>query len=351
MELPPTPSTRLHHPLWPQLKSSPSPAECALNLRTVLPLQQFDARTSLAEWWHRDGELPLSLLPIAASVGSPCLLECTNHPLHWLLLLHDGQATVKQNGHSHALTAGDGVILPGQPWTFLGQTSSITTIGFDPLLVLHAARSMAPPHWSPPSPGRSPLRDLFPLPIQTDGQCAVLVRAICLELPAIHQMTQLESTCLDGFRLHETLYRIIAAIVFAELRDGQTRRDSEPSVADKRLDRLLDYITLHLAEPLPLSVLEVQSHYSRRALHYAFQERFGCSPMQWIRQQRMELARQRLEHPNPGDTVASVAADCGYRSQSRFRIDFERAYGCKPSSVLRGTPIDDSSNNTNSLAP
>lgn len=351
MEFSPPPSTRLQHPLWPELKPSPTPEDCARNLRKVLPLHQFDALTSLSEWWHHDGELPLSQLPIAASVGSPFLLECTDHPLHWLLLLHDGHATVKQNGHSHALEAGDGVILPGQPWTFLGQTSSTTTIGFDPLQVLNAARSMAPSKWAPPSPVHSPLRDLLPLPTRTDTHCAVLVSAICLELPAIHQMAQLGQSFLDGFRLHELLYRIIAAIIFSELRDGQPANPPDPSPADRRLDHLLDYITLHLAEPLPLKVLEVESHYSRRALHYAFQERFGCSPMQWIRQQRMELARHRLQNPNPGDTVAMVAAACGYRSQSRFRIDFERTYGCKPSAVLRGTMIDGGSNITTSQAP
>jgi AraC-like DNA-binding protein len=61
--------------------------------------------------------------------------------------------------------------------------------------------------------------------------------------------------------------------------------------------------------------------------------------MQWIRQQRMQVALQRLQNPHPRDSVAAVALSCGYRSQSRFRIDFERTFGCKPSAVLRGEQV------------
>ena len=341
----------LNHPLRHQLKASNNPGVCAQNLRRVLPLRHLDALTPPSEWWHHDGELPLSHLPIAASVGSPYLLECDEHPLHRLVLVHDGHLTVNQDDHSHALAAGDGVILPGHPFTLNGQNSSSTTIGFDPLLLLTAARNMAPAQWTPPAPVHSPLRSLLPLPTRSDEHCAALVRTISLELPAIHQIAQLGPSYLEAFLLHEQIHRLIAALVFPELRNGHSVRDSEPASGDRRLDRLLDYITLHLAESLPLSVLEAQSHYSRRSLHYAFQERFGCSPMQWIRQQRMQVALQRLQNPAPGDTVASVAVGCGYRSQSRFRIDFERTYGWKPSAVLRGAVVASGSSTISSLAP
>jgi len=351
MESSSPPSSSLNHPLWSQLKYAHNPDVCAQNLRKVLPLRQLDALTPSSEWWHHDGELPMAQLPIAANIGSPYLLECNDHPLHRLLLVHDGQVTVKQNGESHTLEAGDGAILSGQPWSLQSENSSTTTIGFDPLLLLTAARNMAPAQWAPPSPVHSPLRGLLPLPTRSDGRCAALVGAITLELPAIHHMALLGETFCESFLLHEQLYRIIAGLVFADLRNGHSVGDKEATLSDRRLDRLLDYITLHLAEPLPLCVLEAESHYSRRSLHYAFQERFGCSPMQWIRQQRMQLALQRLQHPTPGDSVTSVATLCGYRSQSRFRIDFERTYGWKPSAVLRGAVVPNGSSSTSSLAP
>ncbi len=330
------PSSALNHPLFQRLDPSANPGRCARTLGNALPLRHLHALTPASEWWHRDGDLALSGLRFAASVGSPFLMECDGHPLHWLTLVHDGHVTIKQGKHTHALGPGDGVIIPGQPWSLLGQHSSTTSIGFDPMLVMTAARALAPAHWIPPPPSETPLRRLLPLPSQEDATCAALVKAIGLTLPSIHLLAQLGEGCLDGFLVQPQMYRFLAALVFAELRVKHPVDDTSPDSGDRRLDRVLDYITLHLDKPLPLSVLEAQSNYSRRSLHYAFQQRFRCSPLQWIRQQRMELAIHRFQHPQHGDSVATVAKACGYRSLSRFRIDFERTYGVKPSAVLRG---------------
>ena len=46
--------------------------------------------------------------------------------------------------------------------------------------------------------------------------------------------------------------------------------------------------------PISLSQLEERSGYSRRHIQLSFQQRFGCWPIQWIRQQRLEQAHQSL---------------------------------------------------------
>jgi AraC-like DNA-binding protein len=348
---PSLPPSALSHPLLTRLDPSADPGVCAQTLGKALPLRQLAALTPSARWWHRDGCLCLSRLRVAASVGSPVQWDCNGDALHWLTLVHDGHATVKQGTQILPLGSGEGVILPGQPWTLQGQESSITSIGFDPLLVIAAARAMAPLQWLPPPPSETPLRRVVPLPTQTDTTCASLVRALELTLPTAHQLAQLGDGCLDRFLVVSQIYRLIAAIVFAELLSNPPPEEDSSDNGDRRLDRVLDYITLHLHEPLPLSVLEAQSNYSRRSLHYAFQKRFGCSPMHWIRQQRMELALDRLRHPQPGDSVAAVASELGYRSPSRFRIDFERTYGCKPSAVMRGVDPRIDSSGANAMDP
>jgi len=81
--------------------------------------------------------------------------------------------------------------------------------------------------------------------------------------------------------------------------------------------------------------LERLSSYSRRGLHYAFQERFGCSPMRWVRQERLSCALARLQRPEPNDSVTSVAQSCGYRRAASFSQDFQRRFGVRPSELLR----------------
>ena len=101
------------------------------------------------------------------------------------------------------------------------------------------------------------------------------------------------------------------------------------------VDDLLAWIATHLDQPILLADLEAQSGYSQRSLRNIFHERFGCGPVQWIRQQRLELARRQLLSPSPGATVSTVAAACGYEHLSQFSRDFRAAHGQRPSELLR----------------
>jgi transcriptional regulator GlxA family with amidase domain len=100
-------------------------------------------------------------------------------------------------------------------------------------------------------------------------------------------------------------------------------------------DALVQWMLANLQEPISLSDIERRSCYSRRSLQYAFRQRYGCGPTQWLRRQRLERAHSILSQPRPGLTVNQVSQDCGYLSQAAFRRDFLRRFGQKPSEVLR----------------
>ncbi len=88
-------------------------------------------------------------------------------------------------------------------------------------------------------------------------------------------------------------------------------------------------------QPITLTSLERRTGYGRRTLQLAFQERCGCGPMHWIRSRRLELARQALLHPGPSDTVGGIAAQFGFASLATFSRDFAKAFGQRPSDLLR----------------
>jgi AraC-like DNA-binding protein len=67
----------------------------------------------------------------------------------------------------------------------------------------------------------------------------------------------------------------------------------------------------------------------------AFQQRFGCGPVQWVRQQRLEQVRLALLDPEPGDTVGRIAQRFGYSSLPVLSRDFTLRYGQRPSELLR----------------
>ena len=88
-------------------------------------------------------------------------------------------------------------------------------------------------------------------------------------------------------------------------------------------------------QPLSLSQLEARSGYSRRALQRAFQQRFGCGPMQWLHRRRLELALERRSCAGATNSVSAIARRCGYLCLARFSRDFSRVYGRGPSEILR----------------
>lgn len=333
----------LSHPLESLLKRSSTPAESQRQLSQGIPLRRLESLSSPGTWSHADGHLPAGSLELVATVGSPYLLESNGHSQPLICLGHAGHATLSLGSKVFALHPGTAVILPGHCWTLVSeQGCSVTLIAFDPLRLVTTARTMAPGGWDPPPAFDSPLNNGLSVPSDGDHQCSALVSALNLILPAFGQVGTLGATFLDAFLLEQQLYRLIAALAFPSLRESQPPPlpGAESASTDRRLERVLDFIGLHLDQPLCLAVLVEKSNYSRRSLHYAFQERFHCSPMQWIRQQRMTLALQRLQQAQPGSTtVRAIAGACGYNSLGRFYVDFQRAFGCRPSEVLRGTAL------------
>ena len=137
--------------------------------------------------------------------------------------------------------------------------------------------------------------------------------------------------------LAEQIYRHIA---ITRLRDAGLDDRLALRWASRRrwttgLDALVDYIRANRHQPLTMTDLERISHYSARHLTTLFHERFQCTPMQFVRRQRLGLAMERLSKPQPGDTVIRIARECGYRHASNFSVDFQREFASKPSDVLR----------------
>ncbi len=137
--------------------------------------------------------------------------------------------------------------------------------------------------------------------------------------------------------LEQLLYRLALLLLFPDLhnQDQIDRALNRSQRGKDSFDELLEFIQANLEKPLSMPMLEEHSHYSRRAIQYAFRERLGCTETQWIRQQRLQMARECLQAPLLGDTVNSIALRCGYRSASLFSMEFQQRYLAKPSSILR----------------
>jgi transcriptional regulator GlxA family with amidase domain len=96
-----------------------------------------------------------------------------------------------------------------------------------------------------------------------------------------------------------------------------------------------EFMCAHLDDPLTLTSIAREAGISVRALQAAFQEIRGCSPMQFLKERRLEHARKRLLAATPGTTVAAVAIAAGIDHLGRFSSEYKKRFGETPSSTIR----------------
>jgi AraC-like DNA-binding protein len=154
-----------------------------------------------------------------------------------------------------------------------------------------------------------------------------------------HQLANM----IDGFMTQQNLlnqsgiddnfYRTTAMLMLPDLFLTQDVSVDTPRTR-RLLDRACQYIQAHQDQAITLSELEHVSGMSERNLQIEFQKRYQCTPMQWIRSQRLASARERLLQAVPGTTVTAVALICGFNKPSTFAHYYKLRFGEQPSTTL-----------------
>ena len=97
-----------------------------------------------------------------------------------------------------------------------------------------------------------------------------------------------------------------------------------------------EYLEANAAEPVRLAELAKLTGMSVRSIQAGFKARYGCSPMAFLKQRRLELARNQLLSATPGTTtVSEVALDCGFSHLGRFSALYRARFGESPSATVR----------------
>lgn len=149
--------------------------------------------------------------------------------------------------------------------------------------------------------------------------------------------------CADGFeRAIDNLARrgqttdarssaIVARLVemlVAERGDQEGGEDgAEPML------RVMRELRTDIARNWRIEELAAISSLSTSQLHRQFKEKTGTTPMDWIRHERMNLAKRLLIAPNV--KIAAVALSLGYADPYHFSRDFRRIGGQAPSEFRR----------------
>jgi AraC-like DNA-binding protein len=129
----------------------------------------------------------------------------------------------------------------------------------------------------------------------------------------------------------DALHRLIALLFAPEKLLGA---EVGGAAGSRQLNHVCDYIDAHLTEPLTLTRIEEISGMSRRSLQYAFLKRFGCTPMEWVRERRLDWAHRQLAEGLAGVKVIEVALNSGFAHLANFSRRYRQRFGETPSQTL-----------------
>lgn len=98
-----------------------------------------------------------------------------------------------------------------------------------------------------------------------------------------------------------------------------------------RMQKMLDYMYTHYAEPVTIADIAEAASISRSEAARCFHEYMGCSPVNVLIRYRLQTAHRLLHDSSL--TVQEISLVCGFRSTNYFTRQFRKNYGYTPGKV------------------
>lgn len=110
--------------------------------------------------------------------------------------------------------------------------------------------------------------------------------------------------------------------------------DRHPGLLDdRRIARVVEYMSTHLSQPLTLDRLAAEACVSRFHFVRLFRGKVGATPHAYLLRLRIEAAKTALATTDL--PVAQIASDCGYPRPANFAAAFARSVGMAPTAYRR----------------
>lgn len=144
---------------------------------------------------------------------------------------------------------------------------------------------------------------------------------------------------MDALTLPESDFqaacRLVGDLVLLAFCGSGTLESCHRSVREATLANVKRVIRARLEEAeLTLAEVARACHISLGYLHSVFRNE-ECTAWEFLKQERLQRARQLLESPACDTTVTDTALACGFSNMSQFSTAFRQAFGLRPRDVLR----------------
>ncbi len=176
--------------------------------------------------------------------------------------------------------------------------------------------------------------EFLPSPVDIRGQVGGLgniVRTLCVEMnrerPPVAQ---------NSVSYH--MERVLAGMLLEELGHNHTALLQRRSglISPRYVKSAQDYIHAHARENIVLQQVAEHCNVSMRVLQLGFRKYLNATPIEYLRNVRLDLAHEELQKGLPANTtITGVALNCGFSSPSKFSEYYRERFGCSPSDVHR----------------
>lgn len=267
----------------------------------------------------------------------PFPLACYHHdgetvntvPWHWhdeleTVLVREGRVTVSVEGESRELGPGEGCFIAAgalhHVWRAGTGPVDVHSMVFHPRLVGGSVESV---FWQ---------GYLRPLLSAGANRCVWLSENAAWEREALAAMEAAWRACGEeppGFEFlaREGLSRLV--FLLSAHRPAAKRPPSEKALRDgERIKAMLRFIQEHYPEELTAARIAQSAAVSESECLRCFRSMTGTTPMQYVRQFRVQRAAELLE--STAEKVADVGAACGFQEMSYFARTFRELKGKPP---------------------
>lgn len=171
-------------------------------------------------------------------------------------------------------------------------------------------------------------------PLRAEGAAlsfAQLVSTVCLDLDS-------GASAFSHGRVVDALEHTLQRLLLATFPHNQSEffDTAGTSPAPYYVKRVEEFIHQHPADPITLEEMIAVAGVSARSLHAGFRRFRGTTPMNYLKNCRLVLARRQLqEAAETGLTVTEVAMGCGFTHLSKFARDYYEKFGERPSATLK----------------
>ena len=159
------------------------------------------------------------------------------------------------------------------------------------------------------------------------GVSSVALLDACTRLVALLDTPQ-DIPFLGSLIQREIIYRLLRSPQGKHLRAIATLGEQSHRTA-----KVVGWLRTNYAKPLRVEELATLARMGVSTLHHQFRSLTAMSPLQYQKQLRLHVARERML--NDGMDAASAAFEVGYESASQFNREYSRFFGQPPMRDIR----------------